>query len=284
LRDHLEWEKTTMLSQTSKFITTDHGRLAYRIDGPDGNPPILLAQRFRGTMDDWDPLFIAGLASTRRVIRFDNAGVGESDGETPDNVPGMADVAIGFLKSMGLESLDLLGWSLGGYVSQTVALNAPGRIRRLIIAGSGPGGVDEGPRPHPRVAEIAAREKPALGDLLFLFFPDTPRGRGAGNSYLQRVHGTERPGVTQETGLRQRNAIVNWWNGRDAARPRLGELTLPILVANGVADVMVPAYSSYVISQEAPDVKLILYPDAGHAFLFQHAEAFTQDVLRFLAA
>jgi pimeloyl-ACP methyl ester carboxylesterase len=163
-----------MPSQTSKFISTDHGRLAYRIDGPDGSPPILLAQRFRGTMDDWDPLFIAGLASTRRVIRFDNAGVGESDGETPDNVPGMADVAIGFLKSMGLESVDLLGWSLGGYVSQTVALNAPGRIRRLIIAGSGPGGVDAGPRPHPRVAEIAAREKPALEDLLFLFFPDTP--------------------------------------------------------------------------------------------------------------
>jgi hypothetical protein len=65
-----------MPSQTSKFIRTDHARLAYRIDGPDGSPPILLAQRFRGTMDDWDPLFIAGLASTRRVIRFDNAGVG----------------------------------------------------------------------------------------------------------------------------------------------------------------------------------------------------------------
>jgi pimeloyl-ACP methyl ester carboxylesterase len=284
LRDHLERKETMMPSQTSKFISTDHGRLAYRIDGPNGSPPILLAQRFRGTMDDWDPLFIAGLASTRRVIRFDNAGVGESDGETPDNVPGMADVAIDFLKSMGLESVDLLGWSLGGYVSQTVALNAPGRIRRLIIAGSGPGGVDEGPRPHPRVAEIAAREKPALEDLLFLFFPDTPGGRSAGNSYLQRVHSTERPGVPQETGLRQRNAIVNWWNGRDAARPRLHELRLPILVANGVADVMVPAYSSYVISQEAPDVKLILYPDAGHAFLFQHAGAFTQDVLRFLAA
>lgn len=272
-----------MTPARTRHIDTALGPLAYRVDGQGEGPPLVLAQRFRGTMDDWDPEFIAALAGGRTVIRFDSVGVGETAGDTPITVADMAKVVVALLRALDAPRVDLLGWSLGGYVAQMATLAAPDRVRRLIIAGSGPGGVQEGPRPHPRVAEIAALDAPSPEDLAFLFFTQTPRGRAAAAAYLARVHGAPRPGVSTETGRRQRQAIVDWWRGGQVARPHLNRLTLPILVANGVSDIMVPAYSAYVISQEAPDAKLVLYPDAGHAFLFQYAQAFAQEVHRFLA-
>jgi pimeloyl-ACP methyl ester carboxylesterase len=88
--------------------------------------------------------------------------------------------------------------------------------------------------------------------------------------------------VPAESGRRQREAIVAWWKGEGAARSRLAELSLPVLVANGVRDVMMPAEHSFAIARTAPNAKLVLYPDAGHAFLFQYVEDFTREVLAFL--
>ncbi len=262
------------------YADTRLGRIAYRTEG-DG-PPLVLLQRFRGTMDDWDPAFLAPLAAKRTVIRFDSLGVGETEGEVPETVRGMAQIAIALLETLGDRPVDVLGWSLGGYVGQLVALDAPARVRRLVIAGSGPGAVPEGPAAHPRVAEIAAKAAADAEDLLFLFFTPTPAGRAAGEAHLARLRATPHPPVRQETGLRQRSAIVAWTAGDGDARPRLAELQMPVLVANGTHDVMVPAFRSFVLSQEAPNAKLILYPDAGHAFLFQHIDSFTRDVLAFL--
>ena len=265
----------------TEYIQTRLGDIAYRLDG--AGPPLLLLQRFRGTMDDWDPAFLSALAAERTVIRFDNLGVGETPGEAPETVAGMAQVAIAFLESLDYGALDVLGWSLGGYIAQIVALEAPTRVRRLVIAGSGPGAVPEGPAAHPRVAEIAAKVSADPEDLLFLFFSSTPAGRAAGEAHLRRMAAADHPPVKAETGLRQRTAVLAWTAGQGDARPRLADLHMPVLVANGVADVMVPAFRSFVLAQEAPNAKLILYPDAGHAFLFQYAERFTRDLLTFLS-
>jgi pimeloyl-ACP methyl ester carboxylesterase len=265
----------------TEFAQTRFGQIAYRVDG--AGPPLLLLQRFRGTMDDWDPAFLEPLAAMQTVIRFDNLGVGETPGEAPETVAEMARVAIAFLETLDYGPIDLLGWSLGGYVAQMVALETPTLVRRLVIAGSGPGGVPEGPSAHPRVAEIAAKVSADREDLLFLFFSATPAGRAAGEAHLQRMSATAHPPVKEETGRRQRAAIAAWTAGRGDARPRLAELRVPVLVANGVGDVMVPAFRSFVLAQEAPNAKLILYPDAGHAFLFQYADSFARDLRAFLA-
>ncbi len=127
-------------SRDSTRIPTKDGSLAVRVDGDPDKDPLLLCQRFRGTMDDWDPEFVARLATARHVIRFDNLGSGESSGETPNTVREMANVVPLLLDALGIGAVDLLGWSLGGYVGQTVALTWPERVRRLVIAGSGPGG------------------------------------------------------------------------------------------------------------------------------------------------
>jgi pimeloyl-ACP methyl ester carboxylesterase len=145
------------------------------MDGDPHRAPLLLCQRFRGTMDDWDPEFVARLSTERRDIRFDNLGIGESSGETPNTVRGMAEVVHVLLDALGIDAVDLLGWSIGGYVGQTVALTWPERVRHLVIAGSGPGGPD-GPPPHPRVAEIAAKTAATRDDIHFLFFTETGAG------------------------------------------------------------------------------------------------------------
>ena len=256
--------------------------MAVRFDGDPQSAPLLLCQRFRGTMDDWDPEFVARLATARRVIRFDSLGIGESSGETPNSVRGMAEVVPLLLDALEIDAVDLLGWSIGGYVGQTVALTWPERVRHLVIAGSGPGGPD-GPPPHPRVAEIAAKTAASREDVQFLFFTGTEAGTAAARRHFDRIRLGERPPVAAESGRRQREAIVSWWKGDGAARPHLGKLSMPVLVGNGIADVMVPAEHSFAIAKKAPGAKLVLYPDAGHAFLFQYAADFCAEVLRFTA-
>jgi pimeloyl-ACP methyl ester carboxylesterase len=270
---------------TSRWQTVDtaFGRLAVRVDGDWASPPLLLCQRFRGTMDDWDPEFIAQLAAGRRVVRFDSAGIGDSTGETPSTVAGMAQIVPALLDALQLDRVDLLGWSLGGYVAQIVALDRRDRVRRLVIAGSGPGGPD-GPPPHARVAEIAAKPVASRDDVAFLFFPESEAGRAAAERHFTHIRFGEREPVTAEAGRRQREAIVAWWRGEGSARRRLADFSMRVLVANGIDDVMVPAEHSFAIVRGAPNAKLVLYPEAGHAFLFQCAEDFTSETLRFLDA
>jgi len=272
--------KEAFVPNPLKHIDTARGRIAYRINGE--GPPLLLCQRFRGTLDDWDPAFIAPLAACRTVIRFDNAGIGASEGDVPETLDGMAEVVVAFIDALELDSVDLLGWSLGGFVAQHVALRVPQRIRRLIIAGSGPGGVSEGPEPHPRVREVMGHPSNGADDFLFLFFADSSTSRAAGLAYLDRLAAVADrvPPVKGPAFVGQLKAI----GSSPGVRDRLGGLSMPVLVANGHSDTMIPAYRSYVISQEAPNAKLILYPDSGHAFLFQFAEEFSGEVNRFLDA
>lgn len=270
-----------MSNSSIQYVDTKFGKLAYQTDGQGPGLPLLLLQRFRGTMDEWDPEFITGLSKDRKVIRFDSAGIGRSEGTTPDNVEGMAEIVPEFLKAIGLTQVDVLGWSLGGFVAQHVALDKPSLVRRLIIAGSGPGGVPEGPAPHERVPEIATKAVNVDGDYLFLFFTETANGLKVGQESVDRIKALPNQGpVTRaESFMRQGKALGDW----KGVRERLPLLKQPVLVANGVYDVMVPAYGSYVISQEAPDAKLILYPDAGHGFLFQYIPEFLGEVDAFLS-
>jgi pimeloyl-ACP methyl ester carboxylesterase len=144
--------------------------------------------------------------------------------------------------------------------------------------------VPEGPAQHPHVREVVTKDVLEDEDLLFLFFPNTAEGRAAGRRHLDLIAAEATgPAVTMATTLQQRKAIVSWTKGEPSARARLSELTMPTLVANGASDVMIPAYGSYVISQVAPNAKLVLYPRSGHAFLFQHIDAFVGEVQRFLS-
>ena len=271
----------------TQLVEGDGLRYAYRALGPAGGVPLVLCHRFRGTMDDWDPAVVDALAAERRVILFDNAGIGLSTGETPDSIKGMADRVAEFIRLIEFKQVDLLGFSLGGYVAQTVTLDHPDLVRRLVLAGTGPGGGEGIVLAGPEIRRVSGRPVLGLEEYLYLFFSPSDASQAAGRRYWDRVNerGPERePPVSESTIKAQVAALVAWSQGKGSAFPRLGEIKQPVLVANGHNDVMVPTINSFVMAQKIKDATLIIYPDSGHGFLFQYPGTFTQHVLNFLKA
>jgi pimeloyl-ACP methyl ester carboxylesterase len=260
----------------------------YRRTGPQGGVPLVLLMRFRGTIDWWDPEFIDRLSMDRDVILFDNVGIGYTGGEPRDTSEGFADGAIEFIDALGLEEVDLLGWSLGGIVAHHVALRRPGLVRKIIVAGScGPGVAPGTPDMSERVLSIMAKPDADAEDMLYLFYPETGQARASGLEHLAKVSRrleAGRAAVTEEAAHGQLAAVarllaVPW----DQLKSELQAITQPVLYANGVHDVMIPAIASYKAVEQVPDSTLVLYSDAGHAFLFQHIDEFAAQVNLFLA-
>jgi pimeloyl-ACP methyl ester carboxylesterase len=269
----------------TQFVSADFGRLAFQRLGPTEGVPLLLCHRFRGTIDDWDPAFVSVLAAERDVVVFDGPGVGRSSGEPQSTVAEMASAVQDLVSRLGLEQIDLLGWSMGGFVAQQLALSEPRLVRRLIVAGSKPGLVPGAPAPAPEVGQVAGKPVNDDEDLLYLFFPESPDGRAAGLASLQRLSVTPSAAVVSAVGVQaQAAALTRWSSGTDSAWERLEELTMPVLVAAGAQDRLMDAYNSYAMVRRLPNANLIIYGDAGHAFLFQHAQAFGRQVLDFLCA
>lgn len=266
----------------TQYVDGVSARFAYRRIGPRSGVPLIMAMRFRGTIDHWDPALLDVLGSERDVIVFDNVGTACSSGTAPTSIEGLAQGLLDFVEALGLSQVDLLGWSMGGNVVQVASLLRPTLVRRLIVAGSGPGRVPGLPAAPDKVGQVAGKPELADEDFLYLFFPETDEGRQAGLASLRRLDtrlSKSQAAVAPEAIAAQRAAISSFGTG---VWDRLGELTLPVLVANGAHDVMVHAFASYAMSQRLPHAKIILYSDAGHAFLFQHAEEFGHEVLRFL--
>ncbi|MCX8564334.1 alpha/beta hydrolase [Mycolicibacterium mucogenicum] len=265
-----------------KFVNGPEGeRFHYRRFGKPGAVPLVLCMRLRGTIDHWDPQLLDALAAEREVIVFDNRGTSLSTGTAPATLDQLADGGIAFIRALGLTQVDVLGWSLGGIVAQGIALGAPELVRRLVVAGSTPAGVPNQPTPPPRVGEILKHPINDDEDYLYLFFPETDEGRSAGLASLRRLDtrlAHSKAAVQDPTYHAQLGAIATFGGYYD----RLGELTLPVLVANGAHDVMINSYASYAMSQKLPDAKVVLYSDAGHGFLFQHIDDFAGEVNRFL--
>ncbi len=248
-------------------------------------PPLVLLTRFRATMDHWDPAFLEVLAARRRVILFDNAGVSESTGEVATTFAGMAETAVDFITALGLEEIDLLGWSIGGFIGQMIALNHPGVVRRLLVLGSGPGGVPGSPALDPKVAETMTAPVSTKEHFLYLFFGRDDESQRAGEESLERLEprlSKSRAEVTREAWGRQLQAIMKWAGGDGSAWSRLQEITIPVLVANGAHDVMVDAGDSFAMVQRMKNATALFYGDAGHAFLFQHPDEFGKAALEFL--
>lgn len=268
----------------TSFIAVGATRYAYRDMGPRGGVPLVMLNRLRGTLDDWDPALLDLLASDRRVITFDNVGISRTIGRTPTSLVGFAQGAEQFIRALGFDHVDLLGFSHGGVVAQQLALDRPTLVRRMIIAGSGPGFVEATPTSE-KVWQVAGKPVNSDEDFLFLFFKDTPTSQSAGRSYLARTKlrsdAHEKP-VAADAWQAQIAAAMDVGTPETSLLNRLGALNKPVLVANGDNDIMVPTHRSYAMFRALPHGKLVLYPDSGHGFLFQHAEAFGREVLSFL--
>jgi pimeloyl-ACP methyl ester carboxylesterase len=228
---------------------------------------------------------VDGIAAERRVIVFDNRGIGASGGSVPDSVEGMAHDAIAFIRALGFAQVDLLGFSLGGFISQVIALEEPQLVRRIILAGTGPAGgvgID-------KVTRVTIRDmlKAALTfrhPEYYLFFTSTLNGHRSARDFLRRLKertGNRDKGVSIPAFITQLKAIHAW--GRQAPVD-LSRIKQPVLVANGDADKMVPSSNSVDMARRLPNAELVLYDDAGHGGIFQYHKQFVPKALAFFGS
>jgi pimeloyl-ACP methyl ester carboxylesterase len=276
------------MSSTSKDAVTETVEVggtsfAYREVGPTTGVPVVFLHHFTASLDDWDPAVVDGIASERRVILVDLRGVGSSDGTTPDSVEAMAADTIAFLHTLGLSTVDLLGFSLGGMVAQVIVEQRPDLVRRVILAGTAPAG-DQGPAATGAVLQSALEKARAQGKhpKHFLFFSPTTTSQAAADAFLARLDERTEDrdaAVSNETIGAQLTALAKWEHGSSIG---LTTVDKPVLVVNGDDDTMLPTISSFHLAQLLPNAELSIYPDSGHGGIFQHHDVFVAQALDFL--
>ncbi|AZD79260.1 alpha/beta hydrolase [Pseudomonas chlororaphis subsp. aurantiaca] len=277
--------QTSYVEAQNQSITVNGIPFAYRDIGPRTGVPLVLFNHWGAVLDNFDPAIIDGLAQTRRVIATDYRGIGGSGGIAPLTVGEMADDGIQLIRALGLDTVDVLGFSLGGFVAQDIALKAPGVVRRLILTGTGPAGgsgIDKvGSVSWPLILKgLLTLRDPKF----YLFFTSTPNGRRSASQYLQRLKARKKnrdKGPTPSAFLRQLKAITAW--GKQAPQD-LGRLRTPTLIVNGDNDIMVPSVNSIALANRIPNAQWVIYEDAGHGGIFQHYIDFVAKALAFLDA
>jgi pimeloyl-ACP methyl ester carboxylesterase len=278
----------SQLTAPNRFVEAANGvTYAYRrLGDASGAPPLVLLQHFRGNLDNWDPALVDALASMRDVVLFDNAGVGGSTGTTPRTVTAMAHDALRFLEALELREIDLLGFSLGGFVAQELTLIRPRLVRRLVLAATGPQGGEDMHGYTDDVYVSATRDEPGPEDLLAVFFGGSETSLSAGLEFVERIFARTEDrdaATTVATRDAQLDAIHTWGIPDPSKLDRLAGIAQPVLVANGEDDRMVPTRNSQLLADRLPDAELRIYLDAGHGFLFQYPHEFAAEVQAFLA-
>jgi pimeloyl-ACP methyl ester carboxylesterase len=258
---------------------------AYRDTG-GGPVPLVLLQHFRGNLDNWDPALIGALARARRVVTFDNAGVGGSTGTTPDTIEQMAHDAIAFLEAMGFGRADILGFSIGSFVAQEMALIRPAVVRKVILASSAPQGAADMHGWAPDVIEAVGATEVIPDRVLDVFYTRSPSSRQAGVQAFQRMLARTQDrdqATTWQTRQAQYDAVCAWGIPNHALLRRLSTIDVPVFVANGDSDPMILPHYSYLLAGLIPQARVKIYPDSAHGFLFQHHAEFAAEVEAFLS-
>ena len=277
--------KLNWTSAPTKSLSAGGVNFAYRELGQqNGGTPVVFLGHLAAVLDNWDPRVVDGIAAKHHVIVFDNRGIGASTGSPANSMEQMADDAITFIKGMGFKQVDLFGFSMGGMISQEIALKEPQLVRKMILAGTGPAGGD-GISTVAGVANYDLLRATFTGQdpKQFLFFTRTPNGIDAGKAYLKRL--AERSAnrdkdITVSAYVAQLQALSAWGQKRPAD---LSVVKQPVFVANGDDDRMVPTKNSYDLARRLPNSTLTIYPDAGHGGVFQYHAAFVPQALEFLA-
>jgi len=271
----------------TQYVEAKGIRFAYRRFGKSNSVPLVLNMHFTGTMDHWDPAVTDGLAHDREVILFDNAGISSSSGEVPNSIEEMAANAEAFIRAIGLTQVDVLGFSLGGFVAQELALAQPELVRRLILLGTGP-------RSGEGMASLTPEAKRIFGaryddpDHLWLkvFFSPSEVSQTAGRAYLKRfrlrLDGRD-PEVSEKVGPAQLEALTKWGTPQENPFDYLKAIAQPTLILNGDRDVIIYSVNSWILQQNLPNAQLIIYPDASHGSQYQYPERFVQHAALFLS-
>jgi pimeloyl-ACP methyl ester carboxylesterase len=277
--------KTSWKNTPTRTIDAGGVTFAYRQLGPDTGVPLIFLTHLAAVLDNWDPRVVDGIAAEHRVIAFDNRGVGASSGSTPRTIEEMASDAVTFIRALGLEQVDLFGFSMGGMIAQVIAQEEPQLVRKIIIAGTGPAG-GEGIDKITRISYLdTARGLFTRTDpKQYLFFTRTPNGRAAGKQFLARLEERteDRDKAISIRSFRAQLKAIHRWGQQQPAD--LASIRQPVLVLNGDSDKMVPTKNTVDLDRRLPNSQLVIYRDAGHGGVFQFHADFVVRALEFLRA
>ena len=277
------------ITAPTQFLQVKNERYAYRRFGKGSGRALLFLQHFMGTLDNWDPAVTDPIALGREVILFENAGVGRSTGKVPGTVAGMATHTLAFLDGLGVNTCDVLGFSLGGMVAQQMVQDRPSIFRRMILVGTAPrGGEDIMHLEKPRLAKyIGDPNLRGYAVLPKIFFALTETSQAAGEAFIGRLAQRKEdlePASGPEVAKAQMAAFRDWEQITGERFANLKNIRQPTLVVNGIHDEMIPVRNSYWLSENLPNAVLLTYPDSGHGSLFQFHESFTRQATAFLAS
>src|SRR4051812_36332319 len=282
--DIADQDAATLETAATRYIEGHGIRFAYRRLGPATGTPLVLLQHFSGNIDAWDPAVVNPLATDRPVIAFDNAGVGRSTGQTPDNIAAMARDAADFINLLGFTEVDLLGFSLGGCIAQQIAAEHGRLVRKLMLVGTAPKGGEENLL---AVLREAFSQTDAPDPRLPLFFTKSSASQSSGLAFLKRTkvrkddRDTDNGSAVTDP---QAKALITWCATPDPEHAILRAIRQPTLVVSGSDDTMLPARNACAMFKALGNAQLILYPDSGHGALFQHHDLFVRHVRTFLEA
>jgi pimeloyl-ACP methyl ester carboxylesterase len=272
----------------TRFVEANGIRFAYRRFGKASGVPVLFNQHFIGTMDYWDPAITDGLAQSREVILFDNAGVSSSSGEVPASFQQMGANAIAFVRALGLTTIDVLGFSIGGMVAQEIVLQAPDLVRRLMLIGTGPRAAHGmWPRSEGSARIFGATYGEPEDLWLAVHFTPSAASQSAGRAFIRRKllrQDGRDPEVGEKVAPAQAAAIAAYSAPARDGWNYLKTIAQPTLVVNGHNDEIIPTVNSFILQQHIPNAQLILYPDANHGSIYQYPDLFLAHAGLFLDA
>jgi pimeloyl-ACP methyl ester carboxylesterase len=276
---------TTFKDVPTKTIDVGGTTFVYRELGTNTGVPVIFLNHLAAVLDNWDPRVVDGIAAKHRVIAFDNRGVGASKGKTPNSIAAMSRDAVAFIRALGLDRVDLLGFSMGGFIAQVIAQEEPQLVRKIILAGTGPAG-GEGIENVTRVT-ISDTIKAVLtfkDPKENLFFTKTANGKSEARKFVKRLkeRKNDRDKSISPLAFRTQLKAIHAWGAQPPAD--VTAIRQPVLVANGDHDRMVPSSNSVDLARRLPNARLSLYADAGHGGIFQYHNEFVDEALQFLGS
>lgn len=265
-----------------RFVRAAHTRIAWYERGQ--GPPLVMLIGTGSTMAEWDPALLRLLARDRRLILFDYPGVGLSGPWHGRSFDSLARATAGLMNAIGLSKADILGWSMGGFVAQRLAVDHRQRVSHLILAGTNPGG-SRAVLGTAKAQEIDSEPDPSDAEILHELYP--PNRQAEGRRFLRRLERASRSGEVPDdfhvpaATTRAQVAAEDPWLRSDRNYRQLAGVAAPTLATAGARDPVVPPVNLRRIAARVPRSRLVVFPGA-HAFLFQKRRPFTRVVDRFL--